>query len=111
PMQERRHLGVLSLRRQPRRPSPFPYTTLFRSAVEERVPQECQQEQHGRREHEPAENGLALHKRAEPAQPERPLGRRCQRESVFRDRKSTRLNSSHVKISYAVVRLKKKNNP
>src|SRR5690606_41429390 len=26
----------------------------------------------------------------------------------FRDRKSTRLNSSHVKISYAVFRLKKK---
>src|SRR5690606_40215205 len=28
----------------------------------------------------------------------------------FRDRKSTRLNSSHVKISYAVFCLKKKNN-
>src|SRR5690606_42117252 len=30
------------------------------------------------------------------------------RKAVFRDRKSTRLNSSHVKISYAVVCLKKK---
>src|SRR5690606_42043342 len=30
-------------------------------------------------------------------------------ESSLRDRKSTRLNSSHVKISYAVVCLKKKN--
>src|SRR5690606_2006096 len=30
--------------------------------------------------------------------------------SVERDRKSTRLNSSHVKISYAVFCLKKKNN-
>src|SRR5690606_40321469 len=29
---------------------------------------------------------------------------------VFRDRKSTRLNSSHVKISYAVFCLKKKKN-
>src|SRR5690606_39811511 len=28
---------------------------------------------------------------------------------LFRDRKSTRLNSSHVKISYAVFCLKKKN--
>src|SRR5690606_40664485 len=28
---------------------------------------------------------------------------------IFRDRKSTRLNSSHVKISYAVFCLKKKN--
>src|SRR5690606_40124377 len=30
--------------------------------------------------------------------------------SQFRDRKSTRLNSSHVKISYAVFCLKKKKN-
>src|SRR5256885_13044422 len=48
-----------------------------------------------------------------------PLGRRDQRESVvglarsvrgdpFRDRKSTRLNSSHLVISYAVFCLKKK---
>src|SRR5690606_40518520 len=29
----------------------------------------------------------------------------------FKDRKSTRLNSSHVKISYAVFCLKKKNRP
>src|SRR5690606_41210532 len=29
----------------------------------------------------------------------------------LRDRKSTRLNSSHVKISYAVLCLKKTNNP
>src|SRR6202007_3453006 len=31
------------------------------------------------------------------------------RPAAFRDRKSTRLNSSHVKISYAVFCLKKKN--
>src|SRR5207302_11173789 len=31
------------------------------------------------------------------------------RESYSKDRKSTRLNSSHVKISYAVFCLKKKN--
>src|SRR5690606_40523807 len=31
-------------------------------------------------------------------------------EDVMEDRKSTRLNSSHVKISYAVFCLKKKNN-
>src|SRR3989442_15131428 len=30
-------------------------------------------------------------------------------ESLLRDRKSTRLNSSHVRISYAVFCLKKKN--
>src|SRR5690606_36471000 len=33
----------------------------------------------------------------------------CCREKQQRDRKSTRLNSSHVKISYAVFCLKKKN--
>src|SRR5690625_6875671 len=32
------------------------------------------------------------------------------KEKVGRDRKSTRLNSSHVAISYAVFCLKKKNN-
>src|SRR6266700_6601028 len=37
--------------------------------------------------------------------PARPCGRRC--PSTL-DRKSTRLNSSHVKISYAVFCLKKK---
>src|SRR5690606_39727309 len=31
-----------------------------------------------------------------------------QRDEMFKDRKSTRLNSSHVKISYAVFCLKKK---
>src|SRR5436309_3876371 len=38
--------------------------------------------------------------------PQRPTPRRLPRA---RDRKSTRLNSSHVKISYAVFCLKKKN--
>src|SRR5207249_10497685 len=33
-----------------------------------------------------------------------------QRSPLVRDRKSTRLNSSHVSISYAVFCLKKKNN-
>src|SRR5690606_40055352 len=41
----------------------------------------------------------------------RPQGRRCAHppgRAGARDRKSTRLNSSHVKISYAVFCLKKK---
>src|SRR5690606_40473789 len=40
------------------------------------------------------------------------VGRKvCSRkEQIKQDRKSTRLNSSHVKISYAVFCLKKKNN-
>src|SRR5690606_41840142 len=38
-----------------------------------------------------------------------PRGERHPRPPLRRDRKSTRLNSSHVKISYAVFCLKKKN--
>src|SRR2546422_4884224 len=68
--------------RRPPRSTLFPYTTLFRSG------EPCQLE-HGRDEvHET--DGLA-HGKA-----------RCQ------DRKSTRLNSSHGYISYAVFCLKKK---
>src|SRR5690349_23448723 len=36
---------------------------------------------------------------------------KCLGRSPSRDRKSTRLNSSHVEISYAVSCLKKKNQP
>src|SRR5690606_39809991 len=38
-----------------------------------------------------------------------PLGALVGKRQVRQDRKSTRLNSSHVKISYAVFCLKKKN--
>src|SRR3989442_6768672 len=40
--------------------------------------------------------------------PRRLLGGHEPRRRVYRDRKSTRLNSSHVRISYAVFCLKKK---
>src|SRR3712207_8496125 len=39
-----------------------------------------------------------------------PLVAQARRERQVRDRKSTRLNSSHANISYAVFCLKKKNN-
>src|SRR5256885_9811621 len=66
--------------RRPPRSTLFPYTTLFRSPA-------C----HG---NSPAETRLV-------SRSLRPLAR---------DRKSTRLNSSHLVISYAVFCLKKKNN-
>src|SRR5438874_10236145 len=66
--------------RRPPRSTLFPYTTLFRS-------QRFRTEPLG-------------HKRRQR------LGRV---EQVHPDRKSTRLNSSHVEISYAVFCLKKKN--
>src|SRR5699024_11476482 len=76
----------------------FPYTTLFRSS---RVRQwrRCGRRRSGRRA-EPAGGrcaGCGGGDRRSPAPPR-----------TGRDRKSTRLNSSHVSISYAVFCLKKK---
>src|SRR3989442_15555643 len=75
--------------RRPPRSTLFPYTTLFRSRSTSPPPR--------------------------PACPRRPAALsthhapsgRC-RECCGTDRKSTRLNSSHVRISYAVFCLKKK---
>src|SRR2546427_8269394 len=70
--------------RRPPRSTLFPYTTLFRSQV--------------RRTREP--HACALARRMARARRARDGGRG--------DRKSTRLNSSHSQISYAVFCLKKK---
>src|SRR5256885_12446466 len=76
--------------RRPPRSTLFPYTTLFRSLVELVV------ERRGHvREYIPPDSTRTP--------PSRLAG-------VGRDRKSTRLNSSHLVISYAVFCLKKKNN-
>src|SRR5207302_7038564 len=66
--------------RRPPRSTLFPYTTLFRSV---------------------ADPDFRVHSEIGQQPPEDRLG-------PGRDRKSTRLNSSHVKISYAVFCLKKK---
>src|SRR3989440_11282876 len=76
--------------RRPPRSTLFPYTTLFRSlrghcaSADPTTPRAADQD--------------------------RPPGRREARATVprWRDRKSTRLNSSHDQISYAVFCLKKK---
>src|SRR5690349_23176144 len=69
--------------RRPPRSTLFPYTTLFRS-VGHANPYAARADRRARR---PAE---------------------CARRGQELDRKSTRLNSSHVEISYAVFCLKKK---
>src|SRR5439155_7463339 len=79
----------------------FPYTTLFRSLL----PPEFDEPSHVR------QHAIELVDAAEP--PIRLPRRRVQRDPVLvepalEDRKSTRLNSSHVAISYAVFCLKKK---
>src|SRR5690242_21602208 len=78
--------------RRPPRSTLFPYTTLFRS--QERV-------QSGQAAH--AALRSADHRRVRPL---RDGGARAGRSRG--DRKSTRLNSSHMSISYAVFCLKKK---
>src|SRR3712207_7766706 len=84
--------------RRPPRSTLFPYTTLFRSpghAAGGRGPAGAQ----GRRRRDGAAAGGRERRRRGDLL--RPAQRR-------RDRKSTRLNSSHANISYAVFCLKKK---
>src|SRR5439155_8997203 len=68
--------------RRPPRSTLFPYTTLFRSQAVCLSPPCC---------------------------PKSASRKRCSPKRCPGDRKSTRLNSSHVASSYAVFRLKKKN--
>src|SRR2546426_3889382 len=75
--------------RRPPRSTLFPYTTLFRSSGP-----------HGDRGRH-HDNDRQSHAES--------VGRRPGGELHVRDRKSTRLNSSHLVISYAVFCLKKKN--
>src|SRR2546422_8328524 len=89
--------------RRPPRSTLFPYTTLFRSEVgghpslfgdgvaHRQTPQQGQERSIGRRNRGPQEC------------------RHVDAAGPFGDRKSTRLNSSHGYISYAVFCLKKKN--
>src|SRR5689334_24642396 len=82
--------------RRPPRSTLFPYTTLFRSAIGvelEDVEAVVGVDDHGHRQ------------RGELAEDHRELGDHPGRRE---DRKSTRLNSSHSSISYAVFCLKKK---
>src|SRR5690349_23973850 len=86
--------------RRPPRPTLFPYTTLFRSGELARHVGDA-----GPEGLEPAQvHGDVAHLRRVEVPQERRVG-----QVRPGDRKSTRLNSSHVEISYAVFCLKKKN--
>src|SRR3712207_6958963 len=88
--------------RRPPRSTLFPYTTLFRS----RRVEVCREHQSGDRRDGPQRH------RAEECGPEGAgdlLGGGDRDDHERADRKSTRLNSSHANISYAVFCLKKKN--
>src|SRR3712207_7211131 len=96
--------------RRPPRSTLFPYTTLFRSRPVR--PRGRGGRLRGERRLPPgperARSGLGGRR---PAGTERLLdpGRATLAEGGHGDRKSTRLNSSHANISYAVFCLKKKN--
>src|SRR5690348_18047091 len=84
--------------RRPPRSTLFPYTTLFRS----------------RHELECGEHGSPSRRRVLPIfdhATTKGLHPRARRRRFPGDRKSTRLNSSHPSISYAVFCLKKKKKP
>src|SRR3712207_7829825 len=90
------HWSFFLMIRRPPRSTLFPYTTLFRSRTG--APSAVR----GGGRSWPARSGGRASRA--PAGAGRPSG-------VGPDRKSTRLNSSHANISYAVFRLKKKNKP
>src|SRR5690606_42105312 len=93
-------LFFLLLIRPPPRSTLFPYTTLFRSR---------RALQHRRRIHAGRAAGApAAHRPADLDAPLRQPPGHFGTGAPAADRKSTRLNSSHVKISYAVFCLKKK---
>src|SRR2546426_7073123 len=91
--------------RRPPRSTLFPYTTLFRS---QRQPRLCHHRQCGHRSLLESDVGLHLGGILDAL----PLKEFCHRSKLKKapmaDRKSTRLNSSHLVISYAVFCLKKK---
>src|SRR3712207_9371184 len=100
--------------RRPPRSTLFPYTTLFRSIREpDGVPVSSplhervrEREQRDERERKKRERPDEAHRRL-PSRVRNPASSRSQSPSVERtqcetDRKSTRLNSSHANISYAV---------
>src|SRR2546430_5112168 len=90
------HLFFFLMIRRPPRSTLFPYTTLFRSRVAGAA---------ARGRGCPADRG-----RPGPSRPPETWSRPCRGVGGDRDRKSTRLNSSHSQISYAVFCLKKKKN-
>src|SRR3712207_7375741 len=90
--------------RRPPRSTLFPYTTLFRSAGG------VERARHGR-----LQQAVTRARDRVPRRAHLPLGRSAavrlpRADGGGVDRKSTRLNSSHANISYAVFCLKKKKN-
>src|SRR3712207_6916153 len=88
--------------RRPPRSTLFPYTTLFRSVRRGPVEDPPARRLRGRRVE--VEDDVKVGPAGQQLRPVRRVGHE------HGDRKSTRLNSSHANISYAVFCLKKKKN-
>src|SRR2546429_4485329 len=86
--------------RRPPRSTLFPYTTLFRSQYGRPAPPP--------RRHPLRDWSSSMPRSFPPRQKEVPAATRAGAVKLIKDRKSTRLNSSHGYISYAVFCLKKK---
>src|SRR3712207_7198826 len=97
--------------RRPPRSTLFPYTTLFRSLLE--APEAPAHHQPGALG-DAAQVQVLLGRQPRGDVDDGALGLRAEDVELpgvrIQDRKSTRLNSSHANISYAVFCLKKKNN-
>src|SRR2546422_6774946 len=93
--------------RRPPRSTLFPYTTLFRSAVRGPVRSPSQARFRDRPQLVPDDVVVRGEEHEGPDRGEE--ARRGPSRAGREDRKSTRLNSSHGYISYAVFCLKKKN--
>src|SRR3712207_8145011 len=107
--------------RRPPRSTLFPYTTLFRSTqsrVEGGYGRDCDADDERGDEREGGEDEIRYLEKEGPAEQvdeplrhavaeEHPEHRTEQAQDDRLDRKSTRLNSSHANISYAVFCLKK----
>src|SRR3712207_6888498 len=98
--------------RRPPRSTLFPYPTLFRSPVGTATPSHRRSCRHGpRRRCSHRAHPRRSHYRRRRVRRTRRRHSRPGAGRDVRDRKSTRLNSSHANISYAVFCLKKKTIP
>src|SRR5207249_9978763 len=99
---------------QPPPPPPFPYTTLFRSfaPLQTPAPERLQRRAVSRAFADFQRDDFGVENVGHDLTPDLRLRPAAGRANLFRldtqDRKSTRLNSSHVSISYAVFCLKTK---
>src|SRR5258708_29414835 len=95
--------------RRPPRSTLFPYTTLFRSEAHTT----CKQQRNTSEVNSPATFAVPSQELGKCRTPSHATDRCCREGHInswaTQDRKSTRLNSSHQIISYAVFCLKKKN--